>query len=93
MKGDNPTGNRGSVNVTKTLRRVCTLLPCAPGVTLLLAGGVTWLIDRPDSWRAEQLLLAGSAVTLAGLVIGTYVLWRLKHPRPEEEDEEQVPPS
>ena len=78
--------------MSKTLRRVCTLLPCAPGVTLLSAGGVTWLIDRPDFWRAGQLLLAGGAVTLAGLVVGACVSWRLKHPRPVEENEEPSPP-
>ena len=81
------------MNVTKTLRRVCVLLPCAPGVTLLLAGGMVWLIDRPDFWRAGQLLLAGGVVTLVGLVVGAWVLWRLKHPHADEEDEQDLPPN
>ncbi len=79
--------------MSKTLRRIFSLLPCAPGVTLLLASGVVWLIDRPDFRRAGQLGLAGSAVTLAGLVVGAWVSWRLKHPQPTAEDEEEIPPS
>lgn len=68
------------------------MLPCAPGLTLLLAALAVWLADRRDVWRAEQLLLAGGAVLLAGLVIGGFVSWRLAHPRPVEEDEEPLPP-
>lgn len=75
--------------MSKTLRRVATLLPCVPGVSLLLAGGVVWLIDREDFRRAGPILLAGGMVVLAGWVIGAFVSWRLKHPRPDEEDEEQ----
>ncbi len=91
-KEDDFTKNGESVKATKTLHRVCALLPCAPGVTLLLGGAVEWLIDRPDFQRASQLLLAGGAVTLAGLVVGACVSWRLNHPRPVEEDEEPLPP-
>lgn len=77
--------------MSKTLRRVSALLPCVPGLTLLLAGGAVWLLDRGSFWRAGPILLAGGAVWLAGLVIGALVSWRLKHPRPVEEDEEQTP--
>ena len=78
--------------MSKTLRRVAALLPCVPGMSLLLAGGVVWLIDRGDFRRAGPILLAGGAVVLAGWIIGAFVSWRLKHPRPVKEDEEQVPP-
>ena len=78
--------------MSKTLRRVCALLPCVPGLTLLLAGGLAAWIDRPDLYRAGQIWTAGGAVLLAGLVVGAFVLWRLNHPRPPEEDEEQPPP-
>lgn len=80
--------------MSKTLRWVLILLPCAPGVTILLAALAAFFLDRQDLWRVEQIGLAGGAVLLAGLVIGAFVAWRIAHPRPleEDEDEEQTPP-
>ena len=78
--------------MSKTLRWVFTLLPCAPGLTLGLAGVAMLTATRDE--RAWQLLAAGGAVLLAGLGIGGIVAWRIAHPRPEpvEEDAPTLPP-
>ncbi len=95
-----------------TLRWVFILLPCVPGLTLLLAalGAAVASGSSPgighfgseDSVRAQasldrvwQLLIAGSAVLLAGVVIGTFVAWRIAHPRPDpaDEDSQERPPT
>ena len=79
--------------MSKTLRWVVILLPCAPGVTILLAALTAFFVDRQSLWRTAQIGLAGGAVLLAGLVVGAFVAWRIAHPRPlEEEDEQQTPP-
>ena len=83
--------------MSRTLRWVFVLLPCAPGLTLLLASGVLAAATHDDRnvLRAGQLFAAGGAVLLAGLVMGAFVAWRIAHPRPdpdEEEDAKQNPP-
>ena len=82
--------------MSRTLRWVVTLLPCAPGLTLLAGGLVAFALARdPDAERrAQELALAGGAVVVAGLVVGACVAWRIAHPRPEEtEDDEKQPPT
>ncbi len=71
-------------------RWIFVLLPCAPGLTLLLAAALLWVVERgePDVNRILPLLAAGGAVLLAGMVIGAFVAWRIAHPRPEPEEED-----
>ena len=80
--------------MSKTLRRVFVLLPCAPGLTLLAAGLVVFAAarDQNDRWRAEELFMAGGAVVLVGLMVGTFIAWRIAHPRPDEPEEENPGP-
>ncbi len=74
--------------MSKTLRWVFVLLPCTPGLILLLAGIVSMAAasDGGIPERAGQLFLAGGAVLLAGMGIGAFVAWRIAHPRPEPEE-------
>lgn len=72
--------------MSKTLRWVFVLLPCTPGLMMLLAGVA--LLAARDSERAGQLFAAGGAVLLAGVVIGAFVAWRIAHPRPESDEDD-----
>ena len=84
--------------MSKTLSWVFVLLPCVPGLTLLLAGGTLAAAahDERNAVRAGQLFPAGGAVLLAGLAMGAFVAWRITHPRPEPDEEgdaKQDPPA
>ena len=73
------------------LRWFFVLLPCLPGLTLLLAAAVLEVFGQqePDAAHLQPLLVAGGAVLLAGLAIGAIVAWRIAHPRPEPEEEDE----
>ncbi len=83
--------------MSKTLRWVFVLLPCTPGLVLLLAGGVlvAFTHDERNAARIGPLFTAGGAVLVAGLGIGAFVAWRIAHPRPEpsgDDDERSQTP-
>ena len=78
---------------------VLALLPCAPGLTFLLAG---WMLDprvpaqgSPEVQRAAQkargLYRAGEATLGMGAVFGLVVGWQVFRRREEAEDEEKTP--
>ena len=78
--------------MSKTLRWVFVLLPCTPGLVLLLAGLVlvAFTHDERNATRIGPLFTAGGAVLVAGLGIGAFVAWRIAHPRPDEAEEEET---
>ena len=70
--------------------------PCLPGALMLLLG---WLrgafLPAEDvaailraRQQADQLLVAGSAVLLGGLLMAAWVLWKILRPSPPDEDAE-----
>ena len=75
------------------------LLPCAPGLTFLLAG---WTLDprhtalnaglgeehRRAVEQTRGLYQAGSVALIAGMLLGTVVVWNVVRHREEEEDEQ-----
>ena len=83
--------------MSKTLYWVFVLLPCTPGLILLLAGLGLMMVthDERNTERDGQLFTAGGAVLLAGLGIGAFVAWRIAHPQPDpvEEDDQTHPPT
>ncbi len=76
------------------------LLPCAPGLTFLLAG---WVRDpgraAPDEVPTEEyqravqqtrgLYKVGSVALIAGMLIGTVVVWNVIRHRDDDDDQEE----
>ena len=85
-----------------TLRWIFMLVPCVPGLTLLLAAlfvaraSVASVHFGPEDGaraqanleRSRQLLAAGSVVFVAGVGMGAFVAWRIAHPQPDADEEE-----
>lgn len=78
------------------------LLPCAPGLTFLLAGwlrdpgrGVSDTAPTEEYHRAVQqthgLYEAGSVALIAGMLLATVVVWNVIRHRDEDDEKEANP--
>ena len=88
-----PSSNDRAVRLTRWL---LLAPPCLPGALMLLlgwlrgsflpAGDVAAILHARQ--QADQLLVAGSAALLGGLLMAAWILWKILRPSPPDEEAE-----